>query len=50
MLDSTSRGKTNDGHFLAYSEEFYGVVGDDPRFYTMKGRHCKSAAPLLLPG
>lgn len=35
MPDCTSQGKTINGHFLAYSEEFYEVVGRDPQFYTV---------------
>lgn len=35
MINSSLNSKINNGHFLAYSEEFYGVVGGDPQFYTV---------------
>ena len=30
-----SHGKTLNDHFIAYSEEFYDVIGSDPQFYTV---------------
>jgi gluconolactonase len=35
MLNFTPHSKTTNSHFLAYSEEFYEVVGGDPQFYTV---------------
>lgn len=35
MLDFNSHGKTINNHFIAYSEEFYDVIGSDPQFYTV---------------
>src|SRR2546427_2864249 len=34
MLNS-SPGKTVNGHFLSYSEQFCEVMGDNPQFYTV---------------
>jgi gluconolactonase len=35
MLGSNLQSKTINSHFVAYTEEFYDVVGSDPRFYTV---------------
>jgi gluconolactonase len=35
MLKSHSDSAAGNGHFLIYAEEFYEVLGDAPRFYTV---------------
>lgn len=35
MSDFNSPGETINNHFIAYSEEFYEVIGSDPQFYTV---------------
>lgn len=35
MPDFSSHDKTINSHFIAYSEEFADVVGNDPQFYTV---------------
>ena len=35
MTNSSPEIKDDDGHFIAHSEEFHEVLGEDPSFYTV---------------